>query len=516
MKLLALLLLLLPGVNFPAAADFQSAADDDPAPDLVIINAKIHTVDKQNPKAEAVAIRDGKFVAVGSRRRIMRIASRRTRLIDAEGRLILPGFNDSHAHLIGIGNLFTSIDLRGATSPEDFSKEVARFTRFLPKGRWILGGRWDAALWKGGKLPSRDIIDPVSPDNPALVYSLDGTMALANSAALEIAGINRDRGGINGGEIVKDDNGEPTGLLRGEAITLVKIFTARNPFEERFEVIETASNYAAAYGVTSLQDMSTDDNMDVLTELEAQGRLKARVYECAALKDWKTYADRGTVHASGTPMLRTGCLKSFTDGSEATLPELYDQILGADKAGLQVMIHAIGARANSYVLSLFERAVAENGFRDRRFRVEHAQSISAGDIPKFARLGVIPSMQPFLFYGSGPYRSLLASGARIAFGSDAHITNIDPLAGISVAASAGNRNGSQKLTVEEAVSLYTLGAAYGEFQDEIKGSISVGKLADLVILSDDIFKMDPSEIRNVKVLTTIVGGKVVYRADGVR
>jgi predicted amidohydrolase YtcJ len=501
---------------FVSSPALPGPAIDDEAPDLVIINAKVHTVDKDNPEAEAVAVRDGKFIAVGSNRKIRRIATRKTRLIDAEGRLIVPGFNDSHAHLLGIGNLFTSIDLRNVTTPKQLSDAVAEFTRFLPKGVWILGGRWDAARWQGGGLPSKEMIDAVSRDNPVLVYNSDATIALANSKALEIAGIDRNRAGINGGEIVKAGDGEPTGILKGEAITLVKIFTSRDQFEERLEKIETAANYAVAHGITSLQDMSTDDNMDALEKLVETGRLKARVYECTALKDWKMYADRGIKHATGTPMLRTGCLKSFTDGNPETLPELYDRISGADKAGLQVMIHAIGNRATHYVLGLYEKAIRENGYGDRRFRVEHSQGLLADDIPEFARFGIIPSMQPYLFRGTGPYRSLLDSQALIAFGSDSSITDIDPLLGISVATVKEPSKTSEKLTVEEAVRLYTLGAAYAEFQEDVKGSIRVGKVADLVILSDNIFKMEPAKIRDTKVLLTIMGGKVVYRSSDFR
>lgn len=492
-----------------AALPDRTAAvrDDDEAPDLIIINAKIHTVDDKDPEADAVAIKDGRFIAVGSNRKIRQSASRRTRLIDAEGKLILPGFNDSHTHLIGIGNLFVSLDLRNASSPGDFSASVEEFTRYLPRGRWVLGGRWDAQAWSGDRLPTKDWIDGASPDNPALLYSSDPTIALVNSAALKLAGIGKNSTGLAGGEIVKDAEGEPTGVLRGEAIRMVKVLTNTSLYQDRLQAIETATIYASTFGVTSMQDVSTDDNMDVITDLERQGRLRTRIYECGGLKDWKEYADRGLKAATGTPMVRTGCLKSFTDGNPDTVPDFYERIAGADKAGLQVTIHAIGPRSNGYVLSLFEKAIKENGYRDRRFRVEHAQSLSAKEMPRFARSGIIPSMQPYLFYGSGPYRSLLRTGARIAFGSDASITNIDPLLGISVAVGGG-----EKLTVEEAVRFYTLGAAYGEFQENEKGSITVGKLADLVILSDDIFKMEPSAIRNARVLTTILGGKVVYRA----
>lgn len=489
-----------------------SGANDDKAPDLIIINAKVHTLDPKDPEADAVAIRDGRFIAVGSNRKIRGLASSKTRLIDAEGRLILPGFNDSHTHLEGIGNLFGSADLRSARSAGDFRAEIARITEFLPKGSWVLGGRWDPTLADSSAPPSKEWIDAASPDHPVLLYSNDPSIALVNSEALKLARIVKGTNGPGGGEIVKNEDGEPTGILRGTSIQLVRSFTRVSSFQERSIQIETAANYAVAHGITSLQDVSTDDNMDVLTELERGGRLKARVYECGGLKDWEVYARQGLKAATGTPMVRTGCLKTFTDGNPDTIPDLYERIAGADKAGLQVAIHAIGSRSNRYVLSLYERAIKENGFRDRRFRVEHAQSLSPSDIPLFAKLGVIPSMQPYLFRGSGPYRSLLKTGAKIAFGSDSSITNIDPLVGISVATERNPGPQSEKLTVEEAVRLYTMGAAYAEFQENEKGSITAGKLADLVILSDDIFEMDPADIRNVRVLTTIVGGRVVYRA----
>lgn len=507
--LLAIATTLFPGLPETAALSFT---DDDKAPDLIIINAKVHTVDPKNEEADAVAIRDGRFIAVGSNRKIRGMANRQTRLIDAEGRLILPGFNDSHAHLEGIGNLFGSADLRSARSADAFRTEIARITEFLPEGVWIQGGRWDPSLLEGTQKPSKEWIDAVSPKHPALLYSSDPSIALVNSEALRLARIARGTNGPAGGEIVKDENGEPTGVLKGNSLQLVRSFTRVTSFQERSIQIETATNYAAAYGVTSLQDVSTDDNMDVITALDREGKLKARIYECGGLKDWATYAEQGLKAATGTPMVRTGCLKTFTDGNADTIPDLYERIRGADKAGLQVTIHAIGSRSNRYVLGLYERAIMENGYRDRRFRVEHAQSLSNAEIPLFAKFGIIPSMQPYLFRGSGPYRSLLRTGARIAFGSDSSITNIDPLLGISVATERKPGPNSEKLTVEEAVRLYTLGAAFAEFQENEKGSITVGKLADLVILSDDIFEMDPREIRNARVLTTIVGGRVVYRA----
>lgn len=507
--LLALLVIIFQAPGSPSSA----LPDKDDAPDLIIINARIRTMDPDDPKADAVAIKDGRFVAVGSDRKIRRIASRRTRLIDADGKLIIPGFNDSHSHLLGIGNLFSSVDLRRSRTEGEFRAEIAKLARFLPEGAWVLGGRWNPALADSANPPSKEWIDDVTRDNPVLVYSSDPSIALVNSKALQIAQIGKGTAGLEGGEIVKDDEGVPTGLLKGAAIRMVTGYTRQNSFDERTQFIRTAANYAVSLGITSLQDVSTDDNLDVISALDEKGELKTRIYECGGLKDWKKYADEGVKAATGSPMVRTGCLKSFTDGDPGTVPDFYERIAGADKAGLQVAIHAIGSRAIRYVLSMYERAIKENGPRDRRFRVEHAQSISGADIPRFARSGIIASMQPWLFRGTGPYRSYLDSGARIAFGSDASITDLNPLLGLSVATERRPPKGSEKLTVEEAVYLYTMGSAFAEYQEKVKGSITVGKLADLIILSDDIFDMPTSEIRDVRVLTTIVGGRVVYRAE---
>jgi predicted amidohydrolase YtcJ len=275
------------------------------------------------------------------------------------------------------------------------------------------------------------------------------------------------------------------------------------------EIAETASNYAASLGVTSVQDMHSDDRLSIYRELEKAGRLKTRVYDCVPLTDWKKFAESG-FSRDNTAMVRGGCVKGFSDGDQTAASRLETDILAADKAGLQVMIHSIGNLANAIVLDAFERVSRTNGPRDRRLRAEHAQNPRAVDLPRFGRSKIIVSMQPHLFDGSGGgyYSSLLRSKATIALGSDAAITELDPLLGIHAAVNAG----SESITVYEAVRAYTFGSAYAEFQEKEKGTIEIGKLADFVILSDDIFSMDSSRLRDAKVLMTVVGGRVAYQS----
>lgn len=500
-KTFTTILLCLLGLTAAAHPQKQEA-------DLIIINAKVHTVDPERPEARAVAIRDGRIIAVEKKdKRVQKYVGKRTKRINARGKLVLPGFNDAHVHFMGIGNLFSSIDLKDVRDPREIAARMAFYVRFIPKGRWILGGGWNQELWDSGKLPTRQMIDDVTWENPVFVYNHDGTMALANTLALKMARIDRDKSAIEGGEIVRDAEGEPTGVLKGQAMLFVKTHAPQTATREYAAVAEAATNYAAYLGVTSVQDMHSDDLSGVLGELAARDRLKTRVYDCTPLADWQQLADKGVTAATGSGMLRTGCLKSFVTGEPDEEEELLERIAAADRAGLQVMIHAIGGRANGSILSVFERAAAANGPRDRRFRVEHAYGFSAADLGRFARSDIVASLQPHLFRGGDPYRSLMRSGAPVAFGSDASITDLNPLYGIRAAVTGGR---GEKIPVGDAVRFYTLGAAHAEFQEKVKGSVSVGKYADLVILSEDIFEIDPEKIAGVEVLMTIVDGRIVY------
>lgn len=482
--------------------------------DIVIRNAKVHTMDKNKPLANALAIKNNKIIAVGKNKKIKKFIAKDTKIIDAKGKLVLPGFNDSHVHFTAIGNEFSGIDLRQIKDREEIVKKLKHYTRFLPKERWILAGQWNHLKWKNRKLPNKELIDSVTPNNPVFLYNHNAKMAWANSVALKIAGISKNTRNPGGGKIVRDASGEPTGILKGTAILLVKFKAPKVQTKDWIPVTETATNYAASLGVTSVQDVHSDYQKDVLLQLEKQGKLKTRVYDCTPLHEWEKLAKLMKENPFKSSLVRLGCLKSFSDGFEEAIPQLYKNISGADKAGLQVMMHAIGNKANEIVLGIFERIERENDKRDRRFRIEHAFRFNRENLSRFGKTNTIASLQPHLFGGNEPYRSFINSKTKIAFGSDASITDFNPLLGIHAAVNRGSFEWdvNQSLTVEEAVYFYTLGSAYAEFQEDVKGSITNGKLADVIILSDNIFETPNEKIRDAKVLTTIVGGKIVYQA----
>ncbi|HQU93576.1 MAG TPA: amidohydrolase [Pyrinomonadaceae bacterium] len=453
-------------------------------PDLVILNANIRTMDRANPRAEAVAARDGRITAVGSTDEIRKLVDKETKVIDANGKLVLPGFNDAHAHFMAIGNLFSSIDLGDARSEADVLAKFRHFVRFLPKGRWILGGKLDASI-----VLSRAKVDAATPDNPVFVFHTDPKSSFANSIALHTAKIESSSG-------VLDANGTRS----------VQFVVPKDHIRDWPMIAEIASNYAASFGVTSIQDTHSDDLAAVYREVYRQGKLKTRIYDCISLSNWAKLAAVGTKAGSGDPMVRTGCVKGFYDPEDPETADLGKNISAADSAGLQVLIHAIGREANRAVLFAFEKAINANGDRDRRFRVEHAGGIASVDVNRFARSKIIPSMQPILFAGDDDYRKMLDSGARVAFGADAPMRGFNPLEGIYAAV---NADAKRRITVEEAVYAYTMGAAFAEFQEKEKGSIAVGNLADLVVLSNDIF-VTRADIRDATVWMTVVNGRIVY------
>ena len=479
--------------------------------EIVVNNANVHTIDSKTPQTQAIAIRGNRIIAVGTNSEIRKLIKKDTKVIDAKGKLLLPGFNDSHVHFTGIGNMFSSVDLRFVRNPEQVVKKLKRYVKFLPKGRWILGGQWDHTIWSPNKLPTKELIDFVTPDNPVFLYSKDAKMAWVNSAALKIAKIDAIRKDATDDGINRDSEGEPTGILTRQALADARKYAPRFNTRDWYEVTQTATNYAASLGVTSVQDVHSDDQRAILERLEREGKLKTRVYDCIALIKWKDIAGDFVKRSNDDSMIRRGCLKAMADSDPESQEVMFQDILNADKAGLQVMIHAIGRNQNESILRVFERVIKESGERDRRFRVEHAYRFRSEDLLKFGTLGIIASLQPRLFHGNDPYRSLLNSNAKIAFGSDASMTDFNPIEGINYAVNFANEN--EELTVEEAVYLYTMGSAYGEFQENIKGSITVGKLADLVILSDDIFSIDKKAIAKARVLMTIVDGEIVYREN---
>ena len=539
----------------------MNLATSQPAPskltaDLIIFNATVRTLETNQPLAQAVAVSGNRIAAVGATQEVRPLAGTRTRLIDAGGRLVLPGFNDAHVHFLNGGFELSGVNLRDAKSPQEFAERLGSFAGKAPIDRWITGGEWDHERWPGAPLPAKELIDPVTTGRPVFVRRLDGHMALANSLALKRAGVTRETKDPAGGLIVRDrKTGEPTGLLKDAAMSLVYKIIPPASFEEKLAAVRAATEFAARLGVTSVQDMSAGADVGVYQELLRRGELKTRIYAVAPLPAWERLGNTGVRAAFGDAQLRIGGLKGFSDGSlgsstalffepyadspetrglpsDEMFPEgvMFNRVLEADRAGLQVMIHAIGDRANDQILTIFEQVTRTNNQRDRRFRVEHAQHLRPQDIPRFGSAQVIASMQPYHCADDGrwaekrigferckttyAFRSLLDSGATLAFGSDWTVAPLDPLQGIAAAVTRRTLDGKhpqgwvaqQKISVEEAVRAFTFGSAYAEFQERQKGTIAVGKLADLIMLDRDIFTIDPIEIEKAKVVLTVVDG----------
>ncbi|MBK7802904.1 MAG: amidohydrolase [Chloracidobacterium sp.] len=524
--------------------------------DLVITNANIRTMDSKRTVARSVAVVNGKIVAIGSEADTKPLIGAKTRVIDAKGRTVIPGFNDAHVHFLETGQQLSLVELRDAPTPEEFVRRIRDFAAKLPKGRWILGGKWDHENWKPNTLPTAAMIDAATPDNPVFIDRLDGHMALANSLAMKLASVNKDTKEVDGGLIVRDAAGNPAGVFKDAAMSYINRVVPDPSFDERSDAAIAATEHAASLGVTSVTDVSAGTDIGVYQQLMRQGKLKTRIYGCSTLADYKRWERTGVRSAFGDAMLRVGCLKGFADGSLgsttawlfepylddpkstglpsdeiAKMPEL---VLAADKARLQVNIHAIGDKANATVLDIYERTAAADGPRDRRFRIEHSQHLRQADIKRFGSLKVVASMQPFHIIDDGrwawkridekrlrgayAFRTLLDTGAVLAFGSDSPVAPLNPLFGVYAAVTRRtlddkNPNGwipEQKISVDEAVRAFTWGSAYGEFQENVKGTLEIGKLADMVILSDDIFTIDPVKIKDAKVLMTIVDGRVVF------
>jgi predicted amidohydrolase YtcJ len=472
--------------------------------ELVITNAVVRTMDRAGTRAEGVAVIDGRITAVGTNKAIKAFIGPDTVTIDANGQLLLPGFNDAHVHFMAIGNTFSSLDLRSTASVDELAKRIAYNARFLPKGRWIIGSQL-AIEGELGKL--RSAIDLVSPDHPVLIYFQDPNVALVNGRALSLAGIVKGRRAPASGAIETAADGEPTGIIRGKAIDLVRRVVPQDHTRRWSEIAETASNYAASLGITSVQDVHSDDMVAIYRDLERQGKLKTRVYDCASLTDAAKRAARPVADPDGG-FARNGCLKSFADSDEEWAAKLREMIFSADSAGHQVAIHAIGSSSNEVLIDILAALRSKNGIRDRRFRIEHAEGIRTEDVARLEGLSVIASVQPHLFGGGfagngAYYTSLSRAGAVLAMGSDAPMTDLDPLLGLRAAVNGG------EMSIGEAIRAYTYGSAFAEFQEKEKGTIEVGKLADLVILSEDVVA-DHSLLNKARVMTTIVNGKVVY------
>jgi Predicted metal-dependent hydrolase with the TIM-barrel fold len=533
--------------------------------DLVIINGKVLTIDKENPFAEAIAINGENIIAVGSKQKVLSfIRKEGTKIIDARGRLVIPGFNDAHVHFGPLDPDF--IELRYTTDPAVITEKVRAQVAGTKPGVVIRGGHWEHEMFIDRKWPSKELIDKVSPVNPVLLERADGHSVLINSYVLGKSGITKETPDPFGGEIQKDPlTGELTGILKDAAMDLIKtgeVKTERSPEEQAARVWQgylLAMKEAREYGVTSLQNAGAAD-FNAYEKLQKEGQLTSRIDigepltgDSAILLKYKEIEKKYPKEGN---WIRFGYLKAFADGSMGSgtalmfepyndnpsksglamwpYEELEKMVVTADKAGFQIGIHAIGDKANNWALNAFEKSEQVNGRRDSRYRIEHAQTLRDTDIPRFASLGVIASMQPThcitdkRFYEKRvgaerckeayAWRSLINAGSVLAFGTDYQVEPLNPMEGLYAAVTRKDRLGEpgdgwfpeQKLTMEEAIKYYTWGSAYAQFMDDRKGMIRKGYLADIVIVDKDLLTIPENEIMKTKVDYTIVGGKVVY------
>lgn len=542
------------------AANAQALTDTHPAADLIVRNAHIWTVNPQQPQAAALAVLNGRFVAVGSEAVVMQWQGPHTRVVDAKGSRLLPGFNDAHVHFSDGGAALSAVQLTDVTSLKEFVQRIADYAAHAPKGEWIRNGNWDETKWSPAKLPTRQDIDAVTPDNPVVLDRYDGHMLLANSKALALAGITSKTPDPPGGLIVRDAGGQPTGALKDAAIELLQRVVPPLDAAQRRRAIERALQEAALRGVTSVQDMSLDyGDLAVYSQLLNEKKLTVRVYGAPLISKVADQAQLGIGHAFGGASLRIGALKMFADGSLGSRTAYFIQpytdepanhgllfsdmlplvmagqrLLRADATNLQVCTHAIGDAAVKTVLDLYQAVEKNDGPRDRRWRIEHSQHVSPPDFDRFAQLHVIASVQPYQAIDDGrwaearigherasrmhAYRTFLNHGVRLAFGTDWPVAPLDPLLTLYAAVTRATLDGKhpegwfpeQKLTIQEAISTYTLGSAYAEFQEQEKGSIEPGKLADMVLLSQDVLSVTPAAIRDTHILKTWLGGVEIY------
>ena len=528
------------------------------APDLLLVNGVIYTGDPARPRAEAVAIRGERIVAVGSTREIRALAGPHTRVVDLQGRFTMPGFNDAHVHLANAGQAKLAVDLEGAKSLAEFQQRIrARLKEYKP-GEWITGRGWDHTLWLEKKFPRRADLDTVSREHPMVFTRVDGHVAVTNSLALAKAGITRQTKDPPGGSIERDASGEPTGMLKETAMGLV--FSSVPPLTpaQRRRGIELALAEAAGFGVTSLQDNSTWADFLVYEQLKKEGKLTARITEWLPFLESLPGLQQMRRHGGTTDAwLKTGALKAVLDGAlgsrTAALLEPYaddppnpgivriepeqlrQMAIERDKAGFQLAFHAIGDAANRLALDTFAAVRATNGARDRRFRIEHAQVVAPQDFARMAGLGVIASMQPVhessdmrwaearlgpeRSKGAYAWRTMLKNKVPMAFGTDYPVEPINPMRGLYACVTrelpeggpAGGWQPQEKISLDDCIRAYTAAAAYAEFEEGKKGQIKAGQFADIVVLSADITEAAPRQLLQTEVLQTFVGGHLVYR-----
>ena len=528
--------------------------------DIIIMGGMVWTgLSRGAAQQGAVAIAGGKVLAIGTDTELARYVGPNTERIDAHGGLVMPGFTDGHTHFVDGGFQLASVDLRTAASPPEFVRRIKEYAGTLKPGEWITGGDWDHTLWPGQPLPRHEWIDSVTPANPVFLSRVDGHEALANALALRAAGITGDTPTPPGGEILRDaKTGQPTGIFKDRALDLIGRAVPEPSPAQRDSALARAVAFAASLGVTATAHMSASwADLASYRRLERAGRLTIRAALYLPLESWRAVADTVARSGTGDRWVKIGGLKGFMDGSAGSRTayffEPYSDSAGyygllqhpeadmrrwigaADSAGLQVAVHAIGDRANATLLSIFDSLTRAHGPRDRRFRIEHAQHLRPEDIPVFGRVGVIASMQPYHAIDDGrwveqrigpvrirttyAFRSLLDSGARLAFGSDWTVAPLNPLLGVYAAVTRRTLDGKhpsgwvpeQKISVGEALRAYTVGNAYATFDEASRGNLAPGHEADLVVLDRDLFTTPPDSLDQARVRYTIVGGRVVFR-----
>lgn len=546
--------LLLLGLQTPVPA--QDA-------DLVIFNARIETMDVRHANPSALAVRQGRILALGTDDAMRALAGPKTRLVDAQTAFIMPGLIESHAHLAGLGSSLRNLDLRGVKSYEEVVARVRSTANERTKGAWIIGRGWDQNLWPGQEFPDHAALSAAVPDHPVILTRVDGHALLANDRAMQIAGIDRETRAPEGGEILRRKDGEPTGVFVDRAEDLIM---ARAPAIDTADLeaaLLLAESSCFAQGITTFHDAGMAPGTSLMvTKLMAAGRFKMRVYAMASVADletatmlakepplvgafdhrftlraWKIYAD-GALGSRGAALLDDYADRSGHRGLLITRAEALAAISAvALEHGYQACVHAIGDRANRMILDVWTELFASHPERlDPRFRIEHAQVIHEDDIPRFARLGVIASMQTRhctsdmawvprrlaakrAELGAYAWRTLLDSGATICNGSDAPVESISPFAGLYAAVTRQDREGkppggffpAQRMSRMEALASYTLAGAYAAFEENLKGRLAPGLLADFILIDRDLRSCEDAALLDAEVLATILGGEIVYR-----
>lgn len=550
--------------------------------DMILHHGFIYTVDEKNPIVEAVAIKDGKFVVVGSNSAALKLRGPKTEVINLGGMFVMPGFNDNHVHFASAAQ-FLEFNIMRVSTQEEFVERVQDVIARLPKGEWIVGGFWGAYdQWAAGSsggqrrepfAPDMSLVNEITADYPMFIRKFDDSQFAANQAALRTLKLDPNNPQAPDVEFLRDAQGRLTGHMRGTGVTrLFNTVIPRNfSRERRLQQTIWALGYIRSFGVTNISDMSDDLQLDLYRELQRKGELTVRVHFRPGLERWKEMADQGIRVGSGDEWIRMGALKGHIDGIMGTStarffepysndpknrgrwrPLMVDEkgefvegkflgyMLNADRAGLQITVHAIGDEANHVLLNYLEELNKQNGKRDRRFRLVHAQVLAPADFKRLGELGVVAEVQPFHLSddmrwmeerigfertkGAYAFKSIQASGAVLCFGTDWPGTSaseypINPMLGLYAAVTrqtltgqpAGGWFPNERISIEDAIRAYTLNTAYANFEEKIKGSIEVGKVADLVLLSANLLKLPPKDIPSVRVFWTIVGGKIVYQ-----